>query len=118
MTRKKGSKETAATDDLITEAPTETKKLTMAQQVEHLAGLQFTIYEVEQVIGRSLTTALVTAYKRGQLLEEGKVREAVKRLAIRGSSPAQKQYQEMAADTKRGNAPRLRQIETTKKPPK
>lgn len=97
-----GSKETSQDGDVL-EEPTEVKALSIEEQVEYLAGLQFARDEVAMVTGKEIDGELETAYKRGILLEEAKVREAIKRLAIRGSSPAQKQYMDMATGTKKSN---------------
>ena len=72
-------------------------------RVEHLGRLQFTRREIATVIGRELDKDLLEAYKRGLLLEEAKVREAVSRMAIQGNTAAQKQYADMVAKTKKSN---------------
>ncbi len=99
---KKGSREKGTSNE-IEEKPTDVADLTPAGQASHLAGLQFTMAEVAKILGCPLDDALIMAYERGALLEEAKVREAIKRMAVRGSSPAQKQYSDMTAEAKRGN---------------
>ncbi len=102
------AKEMVETETETVESPTDVGELSLPQQAEHLGGLQFTIEETETVIGQPLKGELLTAYRRGTLLEEAKVREAIKRLAIRGSSPAQKQYVDLTEQTKRANRRRRR----------
>jgi hypothetical protein len=73
-------------------------------KVEHLARLQFTRAEIATVIGKKqIKGELLDAYKRGLMLEEAKVREAVSREAIKGNTAAQKQYADMVAKTKKSN---------------
>ena len=98
----KGSKENTEAPP-ISEASTDLHALSAVAQVEHLAGLQFTLFEVARIIGEPVEDELLIAYHRGALLGEAKVREAIKRLAVRGSSPAQKQYADPTAATKQVN---------------
>jgi hypothetical protein len=102
---KKGSKENRPPPESEQlEQPTEVAGMAIAAQVEYLAGLQFSRAEAARVVEQPITGDLEKAYERGRLLEEAKVREAIKRLAIRGSSPAQKQYQQMAEENAKNNA--------------
>jgi hypothetical protein len=105
MTEKLGSKERRgqAVPQEISEPPSDVKAMSIEEQVEYLAGLQFTMIEVELVVGQPIEDILEQAYMRGALLEEAKVREAIKRLAVRGSSPAQRQYIDMVTKTKKRN---------------
>ena len=100
MTRKKGSKERVDVKQVSSPESTNVKQLSPQEQAEYLGGLQFTVAEVAIILGEKIEGELRTAYDRGRLLEEAKVREAIKRLAIRGSAPAQKQFTDLTRQSK------------------
>lgn len=69
------------------------------QAVAHLAALQFSRDQIATIVGEAVAgTELEAAYQRGMLLGEAKVRFAIMRLAMAGSSPAQAQYLELIRD--------------------
>jgi hypothetical protein len=68
------------------------------QAVAHLAALQFSRAQIALIIGEPIGEELEPHYQRGLLLGEAKVRNAIKRLAMAGSSPAQAQYLELIRD--------------------
>jgi len=67
------------------------------QQIEELAELQFSKEEIGIVVDK-LTDEIDTTYKinydRGRLKAQAAVRAQIYKLAIQGSTPAQKQFQE------------------------
>lgn len=66
------------------------------EEIEELGTLQFSVVEVEVILGKPLETDDERlAYKRGQLKAEAEVRKSILKLAKSGSSPAQKQFLEL-----------------------
>lgn len=60
------------------------------KEIEELAGLFFTIEEIEEITdARNESKEWQKAYRKGSLLEEAKLRKSIISLAHDGSSPAQ-----------------------------
>lgn len=84
--------------ELEPEPETDLDSMAPAQAVAYLAALQFSRTQIALIMGEEITGDLEIAYQRGLLLGEAKVRNAIKRLAMAGSSPAQAQYLELIRD--------------------
>ena len=72
----------------------------LLMEIEELGELQFSIKEIEVIIGRKIDNdEKKTAYKRGKLKAEAEVRKSIYQQAKQGSTPAQKQYMEIIQKT-------------------
>lgn len=90
--------ETATSTELEPEPEEDLDTMPAAQAVAHLAALQFSRAQIALILDIKIAGDLESAYQRGLLLGEAKVRNAIKRLAMAGSSPAQAQYLELIRD--------------------
>jgi len=79
-------------------------KAAILTEIEEMAELQFTREEIEvilqlpdQAIAGAADSAL--AYRRGRLRAQAEVRKSISDMAKRGSSPAQKQFLQLAEES-------------------
>lgn len=81
---------------------------TLSEEIEELAELQFSKQEcavIAQCKKEELDSGeLFLAYTRGRLRAQAEVRRAMLQMAKQGSTPAQKQFSELVAQSSNDNA--------------
>ena len=79
------------------------KEKTTEEMAEFCGGAMMTKGEAAIIIQSELTGDILTAYTRGRLRAICETNESIRIMALRGSSPAQKQFHALIADSQERN---------------